>query len=80
MKTISTEMPSTNIYHKIKCLLSYENTILSPLINKEVINEVTETLLSGWITTGKKVKKLEDEVSLLTGAPVSLCATLTLLD
>src|SRR3954463_8154360 len=31
-----------------------------PFIDEDVINEVTDTLRSGWITTGKKVKELEE--------------------
>lgn len=38
-----------------------------PFVDQDVINEVTDTLQSGWITTGPKVKALEEEVSKLTG-------------
>lgn len=44
-----------------------------PYINQDVISEVIETLESGWITTGPKVKALEVAVSELTLAPESLC-------
>ena len=33
-----------------------------PYIDDDVINEVTDSLRSGWITTGPKVKALEEEV------------------
>lgn len=44
-----------------------------PYIDDDVISEVVDTLKSGWITTGPKVKALEDEVAKLTGAPNVLC-------
>jgi len=44
-----------------------------PYINQEIIDEVTDSLKSGWITTGPKVKALEGEVELLTGASRALC-------
>lgn len=44
-----------------------------PFIDDDVIAEVVDTLKSGWITTGPKVKALEEEVSILTGAPAVLC-------
>ncbi|WP_452230255.1 MULTISPECIES: DegT/DnrJ/EryC1/StrS family aminotransferase [unclassified Lacinutrix] len=40
-----------------------------PYINDNVIKEITEALESGWITTGPKVKKLEELVSYYTKAP-----------
>lgn len=39
-----------------------------PYIDDDVINEVTDSLRSGWITTGPKVKALEEEVRKLSGA------------
>ena len=39
-----------------------------PYIDDDVINEVTNSLRSGWITTGPKVKALEEEVCKLSGA------------
>ena len=36
-----------------------------PYIDDDVINEVTDSLRSGWITTGPKVKTLEDETEKL---------------
>ena len=44
-----------------------------PYINQDVISEVIDTLESGWITTGPKVKALEEEVSRLTGVSHTLC-------
>lgn len=39
-----------------------------PYIDDAVIGEVTDTLRSGWITTGPKCKALEEEIRKLTGA------------
>lgn len=44
-----------------------------PYINQAVIDEVTDSLESGWITTGPKVKKLEDLVCEYIGVPNTLC-------
>ncbi|MBK8982142.1 MAG: DegT/DnrJ/EryC1/StrS family aminotransferase [Ignavibacteria bacterium] len=44
-----------------------------PYIDKDVINEVLDSLNSGWITTGPKVKSLETEVADLTGVKNVLC-------
>jgi len=44
-----------------------------PFIDQEVIDEVVDTLNSGWITTGPKVKLLEDEVCKLTNVEKSVC-------
>jgi len=44
-----------------------------PFIDDDVINEVLDSLKSGWITTGPKVKALEREVSKLTGIENVLC-------
>ena len=38
-----------------------------PYIDDSVIAEVTDSLRSGWITTGPKVKALEAEIQQLTG-------------
>lgn len=40
-----------------------------PYIDDDVINEVVDSLKSGWITTGPKVKALEDGIAAYTGAP-----------
>lgn len=44
-----------------------------PYINKEVIQEVNSALESGWITTGPKVKLLEELVCKYTLAQNTLC-------
>ncbi len=44
-----------------------------PYIDSDVIDEVKDALTSGWITTGPKVKQLEDEISKLTGIENVLC-------
>jgi dTDP-4-amino-4,6-dideoxygalactose transaminase len=44
-----------------------------PYIDQEIIEEVVDTLKSGWITTGPKVKALEAEVIKLTSCRESLC-------
>jgi dTDP-4-amino-4,6-dideoxygalactose transaminase len=44
-----------------------------PLIDEDVLNEVADTLKSGWITTGPKVRALEDEISKLSGSAHVLC-------
>lgn len=43
-----------------------------PYIDDSVINEVVDSLKSGWITTGPKVKALEDEICKLSGAKRAL--------
>ena len=44
-----------------------------PYIDDSVIAEVTDSLRSGWITTGPKVKALEEEIRMLSGAGAVLC-------
>ncbi|KAA9041458.1 DegT/DnrJ/EryC1/StrS family aminotransferase [Ginsengibacter hankyongi] len=44
-----------------------------PYIDDAVINEVVDSLKSGWITTGPKVKALEDEIKKFCGAKEVLC-------
>ncbi|MBL8007279.1 MAG: DegT/DnrJ/EryC1/StrS family aminotransferase [Ignavibacteria bacterium] len=44
-----------------------------PFIDEDVINEVMDSLKSTWITTGPKVKALEQEVAKITGASNCLC-------
>ena len=39
-----------------------------PLIGQEEIDEVVESLRTGWITTGPKVKRFEEEFSDFAGA------------
>lgn len=43
-----------------------------PFINDKIIDEVVDTLKSGWITTGPKVKALEQEVVQLTECKAAL--------
>lgn len=43
-----------------------------PYIDEDIINEVTHTLQSGWITTGPKVKMLEEEVASFCGVEKAL--------
>ena len=44
-----------------------------PYINEDIINEVADSLRSGWITTGPKVKALEAEIKKYSGAQEVLC-------
>jgi dTDP-4-amino-4,6-dideoxygalactose transaminase len=44
-----------------------------PRIDQKIIDEVTDTLRSGWITTGPKTKRFEKELSAYYGAPATLC-------
>lgn len=44
-----------------------------PYVDQDVIDEVVDTLSSGWLTTGPKVKALEAEVVNLSGAKEALC-------
>lgn len=44
-----------------------------PYIDDDVIHEVTDSLRSGWITTGPKVKALEEEIKELSNAEQVLC-------
>lgn len=44
-----------------------------PYINDDIINEVVDSLRSGWITTGPKVKALEAEIKNYSGAKEVLC-------
>lgn len=44
-----------------------------PYINEDVINEVSDSLRSGWITTGPKVKALEEKIKEFTDAKEVLC-------
>ena len=44
-----------------------------PYIDQDVIDEVVDTLKSGWITSGPKVKALEEEICKLTGVSGSVC-------
>lgn len=44
-----------------------------PFIDDDVINEVINSLSSGWITSGPKVKALEEEICTLTGITRTVC-------
>ena len=44
-----------------------------PYIDQDVVNEVVDSLQSGWITTGPKVKALENEIKRFTGTKEVLC-------
>ncbi|MEQ7799379.1 DegT/DnrJ/EryC1/StrS family aminotransferase [Pedobacter sp. ASV1-7] len=44
-----------------------------PFIDQSVIDEVVESLKSGWITSGPKVKELEAEVVQLTKSKSAIC-------
>lgn len=44
-----------------------------PFIDETVINEVVDSLQSGWITTGPKVKALEEEIKNFSKAQEVLC-------
>lgn len=44
-----------------------------PRIDDDVINEVIDTLKSGWITTGPKTMRFEDEISAYCGHKSTVC-------
>ena len=44
-----------------------------PYIDSDVINEVTDSLQSGWITTGPKVRALELAIASISGVDQVLC-------
>ena len=44
-----------------------------PYIDQDITKEVVDSLNSGWITTGPKVKLLEEEVSKITSVPRTVC-------
>jgi dTDP-4-amino-4,6-dideoxygalactose transaminase len=44
-----------------------------PFVDQDVIHEVVDSLSSGWITTGPKVKALEDEICKIAGVSKSVC-------
>ena len=44
-----------------------------PFVDEDIINEVVDSLSSGWITSGPKVKALEVEICKLTGVSGSVC-------
>lgn len=44
-----------------------------PFVDQDVINEVVDSLSSGWITSGPKVKLLEEEVARITNNSRAIC-------
>jgi len=44
-----------------------------PRIDQKIIDEVTDTLKSGWITTGPRTKKFEKQLTLYCGSQATLC-------
>jgi dTDP-4-amino-4,6-dideoxygalactose transaminase len=44
-----------------------------PRIDQKIIDEVTDTLKSGWITTGPKTKKFEKDLTAYCGNKATLC-------
>src|SRR5205085_12322217 len=44
-----------------------------PRVDQEIIDEVVDTLKSGWITTGPKTKLFEKRIAEYCGAPSVLC-------
>ncbi len=44
-----------------------------PRIDQKIIDEVVDTLKSGWITTGPKTKRFEKNLAAYCGAPAVLC-------
>jgi len=44
-----------------------------PYVNDEIIENLIETIKSGWITTGPQVKILQEEVSIISGVNDVLC-------
>jgi dTDP-4-amino-4,6-dideoxygalactose transaminase len=53
--------------------LSYMIPFSPPYIDQNTIDEVTDTLRSGWITTGPKVKELENVLAAIINKPNVLC-------
>jgi len=44
-----------------------------PRIDQEVVEEVSKALLSGWITTGPRTKKFEQELTDYIGCKKTIC-------
>jgi dTDP-4-amino-4,6-dideoxygalactose transaminase len=42
-------------------------------MDQRIVDEVADTLMSGWITTGPKTKRFEKEISVYCNAPATLC-------
>lgn len=61
-----------NVYTLVK-ISAVKIPFSPPYIDQDVINEVVDTLQSGWITTGPKVRALETLVADITGVEKALC-------
>ena len=48
-------------------------TFSPPFVDEDIINEVIDSLSSGWITSGPKVTLLEEEVSKVANVPRTVC-------
>lgn len=46
-----------------------------PRIDQKIIDAVVETLRSGWLTTGPRVRKFEEELIAFCGADAALCTS-----
>ncbi len=46
-----------------------------PRIDQKIIDEVVDTLKSGWITTGPKTLRFENELSAYCGNPATVCVS-----
>ncbi len=55
----------TNIQHMIP--------FSPPRMDQKIVDEVSAALLSGWITTGPRTKRFEQEISDYTGAKKTVC-------
>ncbi|MBS1515390.1 MAG: DegT/DnrJ/EryC1/StrS family aminotransferase [Bacteroidetes bacterium] len=44
-----------------------------PYVNDDIIDNLIETIKSGWITTGPQVKILQEEIAIITGVNHVLC-------
>jgi len=64
--------PDRRMYRLIK-KYNNENFFSPPYVDDDVIEEVVDSLRSGWITTGPKVKALEEEIKAFSGAEQVLC-------
>jgi dTDP-4-amino-4,6-dideoxygalactose transaminase len=44
-----------------------------PFVNDDIIDNLIDTIKSGWITTGPQVKILQEEVAIISGVNDVLC-------
>jgi len=57
----------------LRSLLGARASCLSPaVLGEEEIGEVVDTVHSDWITTGPKVRRLQEELAAFIGAPTAL--------